>query len=92
MAFRLTIRFAACALASIRTNACTVFSPGPTRSVSAVGEIVAVDGKTLRRSLDRAASKAAIHRVSAWAKTHRLVLGQLKVEDKSNEITAIPQL
>ena len=53
---------------------------------------VAVDGKTLRRSLDRAASKAAIHRVSAWAKTHRLVLGQLKVEDKSNEITAIPQL
>jgi len=56
------------------------------------GEIVASDGKTLRRSLDRAASKAAIHMVSAWAKTNRLVLGQLKVDDKSNELTAIPQL
>lgn len=56
------------------------------------GEIVAIDGKTLRRSFDRAASKAAIHMVSAWANTNRLVLGQLKVDDKSNEITAIPQL
>jgi predicted transposase YbfD/YdcC len=56
------------------------------------GEIVAVDGKTLRRSLDRAASKAAIHMVRAWANTNRLVLGQLKVEDTSNEITAMPKL
>ena len=55
------------------------------------GEIVAVDGKTLRRSFDRAASKAAIHMVSAWANTIRLVLGQLKVEYKSNEITAMPK-
>lgn len=56
------------------------------------GEIVAIDGKTLRRSFDRANGKAAIHVVSAWAKTNRLVLGQVKVDDKSNEITAIPKL
>lgn len=56
------------------------------------GDIVAIDGKTLRRSFDRAASKAAIHMVSAWANRNRLVLGQVKVDDKSNEITAIPQL
>ena len=61
-------------------------------SERSAGEIVAIDGKTLRRSFDRAASKAAIHMVSAWANTNRLVLGQLKVDDKSNEITAIPQL
>src|SRR5262249_2498061 len=56
------------------------------------GESVAGDGKTRRRSFDRAASKAASHMVSAWAKTNRLALGQLKVDDKSNEITAIPHL
>ncbi len=56
------------------------------------GEIVAVDGKTLRRSYDRLDHKAAIHMVSAWATANRLVLGQRKVEDKSNEITAIPEL
>jgi predicted transposase YbfD/YdcC len=56
------------------------------------GEIIAIDGKQLRRSFDRASSKAAIHMVSAWAKTNRLVLGQLKVDEKSNEITAIPKL
>lgn len=56
------------------------------------GDIVAIDGKTLRRSFDHAASKGAIHMVSAWANANRLVLGQLKVDDKSNEITAIPKL
>jgi len=56
------------------------------------GDIVAIDGKTLRRSFDRASSKAAIHMVSAWANRNRLVLGQVKVDDKSNEITAIPKL
>jgi len=56
------------------------------------GEIVAIDGKTLRRSFNHAASQGAIHMVSAWANAHRLVLGQLKVDDKSNEITAIPKL
>jgi len=56
------------------------------------GEIGAIDGKTLRHSFDRAAAKAAIHMVSAWANSHRLVMGQVKVDDKSNEMTAIPQL
>jgi predicted transposase YbfD/YdcC len=61
-------------------------------SERSTGEIVAIDGKTLRRSFDRGASKAAIPMVSAWANTNRLVLGQLKVDDTSNEITAIPKL
>ena len=56
------------------------------------GEIVAIDGKTLRRSFDQAAAQGAIHMVSAWANANRLVLGQIKVDDKSNEITAIPEL
>jgi len=56
------------------------------------GEIVALDGKTLRRSFDHAASQGAIHMVSAWANAHRLVLGQLKVDAKSNEIIAMPKL
>lgn len=56
------------------------------------GQIVAVDGKTLRRSHDRTLGKGAIHMVSAWATANRLVLGQVKVADKSNEITALPEL
>ena len=56
------------------------------------GEVVAVDGKTLRRSFDRVRGKSAIHMVSAWASANRLVLGQQKVDEKSNEITAIPAL
>ena len=59
---------------------------------SALGEVVAVDGKTLRRSYDRADDKGAIHMVSAWASASGLVLGQLKTDAKSNEITAIPAL
>jgi predicted transposase YbfD/YdcC len=53
---------------------------------------VAIDGKTVRRSFDRAAGKAALHLVSAWATEQHLVLGQVAVADKSNEITAIPRL
>lgn len=56
------------------------------------GEVVAIDGKTLRRSHDRAKGKAALHLVSAWADASGLVLGQVAVADKSNEITAIPAL
>ena len=55
-------------------------------------EIVAIDGKTLRRSYDRKTSKSAIHMISAWANSSGLVLGQQKVDEKSNEITAIPEL
>jgi predicted transposase YbfD/YdcC len=56
------------------------------------GEIIAIDGKCLRRSIDKASKKAAIYMVSAWAQQNNLVLGQVKVDDKSNEITAIPKL
>jgi predicted transposase YbfD/YdcC len=56
------------------------------------GEVVAIDGKTLRRSYDRHSSKAALHMVGAWASKNGLALGQVKTEEKSNEITAIPEL
>jgi len=56
------------------------------------GEVIAIDGKTLRHSYDNANGKGAIQMVSAWATANRLVLGQCKVESKSNEITAIPKL
>jgi predicted transposase YbfD/YdcC len=56
------------------------------------GEVIAIDGKTLRHTFDLATGQKAIHMVSAWADHNRLVLGQVKVEDKSNEITAIPAL
>jgi predicted transposase YbfD/YdcC len=56
------------------------------------GQVVAIDGKTLRHSFDRASGQAAIHLVSAWASANHLVLGQVKVDGKSNEITAIPKL
>lgn len=56
------------------------------------GEVIPIDGKTMRRSHDRARGKGAIHLVSAWAARNRLTLGQVKVDEKSNEITAIPEL
>ena len=56
------------------------------------GDVVAVDGKTLRRTFDTASDKAAIHMVSAWASRQGLCLGQVKTHAKSNEITAIPKL
>jgi len=58
----------------------------------AAGDVVAIDGKTLRRSHDRARGKGPIQLVSAWAASHHLVLGQMAVDTKSNEITAIPAL
>lgn len=56
------------------------------------GQVVAIDGKTLRRSFDTASGKAAIHMVSAWATVNHISLGQIVVDEKSNEITAIPKL
>jgi len=56
------------------------------------GEVVAIDGKTLRRSFKEYGKKGAIHMVSAWATGNQLVLGQYKVDEKSNEIPAIPEL
>ena len=59
---------------------------------SQVKGVVAVDGKTLRRSFDKGGAKGPIHMVSAWSSDQRLVLGQRQVDEKSNEITAIPAL
>jgi predicted transposase YbfD/YdcC len=56
------------------------------------GQVIAIDGKTLCGSADKSLGKGAIHMVSAWATQNRLVLGQVKVDEKSNEITAIPEL
>jgi predicted transposase YbfD/YdcC len=63
-------------------------------SVSEVtkGQVIAIDGKTLRRSHDKTLGKGAIVMVSAWATANHLVLGQVKVDDKSNEIKAVPEL
>lgn len=56
------------------------------------GEIIAIDGKTVRRSYQDSGKRGAIHMVSAWASTNQLVLGQRKVDSKSNEIEAVPHL
>lgn len=56
------------------------------------GELVAIDGKRVRGSYDRWDGKSAIHIVSAWASSNSVTLAQVKVDEKSNEITAIPQL
>lgn len=65
-----------------------------TAAVSQVsmGRLIAIDGKTVRRSFDRFLGKKAIHIISAWSSTNELVLAQLKVDGKSNEITAVPEL
>ncbi len=55
-------------------------------------QVIAIDGKQLCRSFDAQAGKAAIQMVGAWASENNLALGQVKVDDKSNEITAIPEL
>ena len=54
--------------------------------------VVAIDGKVLRRSFDKASGKSALHMVSAWGCEQRLVLAQVATDAKSNEITAVPQL
>ena len=56
------------------------------------GQVIAIDGKQLRRSHDKGLGRSAIYMVSAWATANHLVLGQRKVAEKSNEITAIPEL
>ena len=58
----------------------------------APADVIAIDGKTVRRSAHKKGGKAAIHMVSAFAARQRLVLGQVKVSEKSNEIVAIPRL
>jgi predicted transposase YbfD/YdcC len=73
------------------------FQAGFSRWVEAVfrvtkGQVIAIDGKTVRGSHDQAIGREAIHLVSAWASQNGIALGQRKVDDRSNEITAIPEL
>jgi predicted transposase YbfD/YdcC len=56
------------------------------------GEVIALDGKTVRHSFDTFSGQPALHMVSAWASENGLALGQVRVDEKSNEITAIPRL
>jgi predicted transposase YbfD/YdcC len=63
-----------------------------TELIGTPAEVIAIDGKTSRRSYQKTGGKDAIHMVSAFAARQRLVLGQVKVADKSNEIIAIPKL
>ena len=81
----------------LSTISAEAFAQGFLRWVETVvsktaGEVIAIDGKTLRRSYDKDDPKAALHMISAWASQQRLVLAQQKVDDKSNEIKAIPAL
>ena len=64
------------------------------QSISRVteGEIISIDGKTHRRSHDKKAELKPLHMVSVWATENNLILGQVKTDEKSNEITAIPEL
>ena len=65
--------------------------PGPKPIAELLpGEVVAIDGKTARRSHDCAGGKGAMHLVSAWATRNTLTLGQVRTAEKSNEITAFP--
>jgi predicted transposase YbfD/YdcC len=61
-------------------------------TIASAGRLIAIDGKTIRRSLDTANGRAAIHMVNAWCAANHMVLGQLATDAKSNEITAIPEL
>jgi len=70
----------------------TCFRAWTAAAAGLIAGVVAIDGKTIRRSFDAATGKAAVHMVSAWAADNGVVFGQIAVGDKSNEITAIPAL
>lgn len=61
-------------------------------TIATLSGVIALDGKTIRHSYDKTLGKKAIHMVSAWSVANRLVLGQVKTDEKSNEITALPEL
>lgn len=68
------------------------FMPLMQRFAETLQDVVAIGGKTLRRSFDRAAGKSPLHMIHAWPADQRRLLGQLAVEGKSNEIMAAPKL
>src|SRR6266849_260193 len=92
MAFRLMIFLVASLPASTRSNLSSAFASWVQSLNEKIRGVVAIDGKTARRSYDRGKGKKELHLVSAWATEARLVLGQVAVEEKSNEITSIPEL
>jgi hypothetical protein len=69
-----------------------VFQRFMARFAETVQGVIAIDGKRLRRSFDRASNKSALHMVSAWGCEQRLVLAQTATDAKSNEITAVSKL
>jgi hypothetical protein len=69
-----------------------VFQRFMAKFADTVQGVVAIDGKVLRRSFDRASGKSALHMVSAWGCEQRLVLAQIATDAKSNDITAVPKL
>jgi len=71
---------------------CDCFQDFMARFAETCQGVVAIDGKVLRRSFDKASGKSALHMVSAWGCEQRLVLGQIATDAKSNEITAVPKL
>ncbi|WP_220412196.1 ISAs1 family transposase, partial [Escherichia coli] len=73
-----------------RGNAAELFSG--IRHIAINKDVIAIDGKTLRHSYDKSRRRGAIHVISAFSTMHSLVIGQIKTDEKSNEITAIPEL
>src|SRR5436305_14403624 len=92
MARPATTRSAACSGCSIRLSSAPCFSGSWRPSPRVIEGVVAIDGKVLRRSFDKASGKSPLHMVSAWGCDQRLVLAQIATDAKSNEITAVPQL
>lgn len=86
-----TFRRVLSALSPKAFNACFI-AWAQALSGGTAGKLLPIDGKTVRHSFDRATGRKALHVVSAWIAENRLALGQIATEEKSNEITAIPQL
>ena len=93
MAYRATTRSGECSwrLSPQALGEC-VFAWLNEMAAPVEGDVVAIDGKTLRRSFNRATSRSPLHMVHAWAVRRRLLLGQLATDADSNEIRAIPAL
>jgi len=90
-AFLVMTRFGDCLPSTLFSfSSASALGQCPHPSVRA--QVIAIDGKTLKQSYDRNDKLKALHLVSAWASEHRLVLAQVKVDQKSNQITAIPAL
>ena len=91
-ACRATTHSAGFSARSIRSSSGRRFSASWPISLKPCEGVVAIDGKVLRRSFDRASGKSPLHMVSAWGCEQRLVLAQIATDAKSNEITAVPKV